>query len=161
MYHKLLTFNYLFLPSLINPSLLTSYFCNVLKNHAFYSVILRGGLYIYIYIDMYIYICVYYHTLFKGLISEAINLMRVFSRVSIIAERELTFRKRPSWKPQHLVTMYHKLLTFHYLFLPSLINLSLLTSYFCKCQKTLSKVIVNLRKYRKTLGKVRVYVSRC
>ena len=79
----------------------------------------------------------------------------------IIAERELTFRKRPSQKPQHLVTMSHKLLTFHYLFLPSLINLSLLTRDFCKYQKTLGKVIVNFRKYRKTLGKVRVYASRC
>ena len=57
--------------------------------------------------------------------------------------------------------MSHKLLTFHYLFLQSLINPSLLTSYFCKYQKTQGKVIVNLRKYRKTLGKVRVYASRC
>ena len=47
----------------------------------------------------------------------------------ILAERELTFRKRPSWKPQHLVTMSHKQLTFHYWFLPSLINLNLFTTY--------------------------------
>ena len=44
----------------------------------------------------YIYIYIYYHTLFKRLISEPINSIRAFSRVSIIAERQLTFRKRPS-----------------------------------------------------------------
>ena len=57
--------------------------------------------------------------------------------------------------------MSHKLLTFHDLFWPSLINPSFLTSCFCKYQKTLGKIIPNLRKYRETLDKVRVYASRC
>ena len=38
----------------------------------------------------------YYHTLFKRLISKPINCAHAFLRVSIIAERELTFRKIPS-----------------------------------------------------------------
>ena len=38
------------------------------------------------------------------------------SRVSILAERELAFRKSPSQKPTHQLTRYDKLNVFHYLF---------------------------------------------
>ena len=107
MCHKLLTFHYLFLPILMNPSLFITYIA------------------ISLYISIYIYIII---PCSKGW-SRSLLICARIRNFCVLAKRELTFIKRPSWKPQHLVTMYHKLLIFHYLFLPNLINPSLFTTY--------------------------------
>ena len=112
-------------PCLINCYLFTTYFCQVSQTQSVSLLIVKASLSLYIY--MYICIHVYIYIYILSCLVEKVDLIATWlnARIRIlcvIAEEELTFRKRPSWKPQHLVTMSHNPIPFHYLFLPSLIN---------------------------------------
>ena len=103
MSHNPMPFHYLFLPSLINRTLFITYVEN-----------------------FYLYIII---PCSKDWSRSQLTARARILNFCIIAEKELTFRKRPSWKPQQLVTMSHSPMPFHYLFLPGLINPKVFTTY--------------------------------